>query len=357
MGRLRRSLILQLLFALTCLSRLHAQASASAPVETGAAAATTTATAQAPDDTTKKLTELVHAGKYTEAQKLTTGLLVAYPNDQRLLKAKELIDKLLAPASSENATPGSSQPVQSVANSNAEQLTGMDKVDYNALIVLARQAKQTTDLDKQTNLLEQFMDQSTPFLQKHPEQMLLWQLRGASAISLNEPMEGYEAGQKLLAAGAADSTDPNAQILLAQLKNKGWLDQTEVERQKKFGWILGTWTVHCDFKSLNKGGTSGHTSDLTIDFSMLDSVVEGHYVSEGSKLSTPFLRSTISDKGEIGWERYHGGGWHPITFQISSDKRSIRFTDRVSWTYRGKNWSADEAYTLDVSSRLGIFGN
>jgi len=58
-------------------------------------------------------------------------------------------------------------------------------------------------------------------------------------------VEGYEAGQKLLAAGVADSTDANAQILLAQLKNKGWLDQREVERQKKFSWILGTWTLHC----------------------------------------------------------------------------------------------------------------
>ena len=283
---------------------------------------------------------------------MTTGLLVAYPNDQRLIKAKALIERSLSQASHPDTISSNTHIVQPVANSDPVQLAGMDRVDYNALIVLARQAKQPTDLAEQTTLLKQFMDQSTPFLQKHPEQMLLWQLRGASAISLNEPMEGYEAGQKLLAAGAADSTDPNAQILLAQLKNKGWLDQPEVERQKKFGWILGTWTVHSYIKSLNRGGGSGPRDDLTIDFSMLDFVVEGYYVSgDGSKLSTPFLRSTISDKGEIGWERYYGEEWHPITFQISSDKQSIRFTDRVSWTYRGKNLSSDEAYTLNVSSR------
>jgi hypothetical protein len=352
MEKLSRSFILGFVLALIVLPSLDAQTASSVP------AANPTPTGQAPDEVMKKLSDLVHAGKYAEAQQLTAGLLLAYPEDQRLAKAKTLLDKSLAspkladPAAKSNPPASNLTSVQPEANVNATRFTGMDKVDYNALIVLARQAKQTTDLAEQTKLLEQFMDQSTPFLQKHPEQMLLWQLRGASAISLNEPMEGYEAGQKLLAAGAADSTDPNTQILLAQLKNTGWLDQREVERQKKFGWILGTWTVHSYTKSLNKGGGSGPTNDLTIDFSMLDSVVEGYYVSgDGSKLSTPFLRSTISDKGEIGWERHYGEEWHPITFQISSDKQSIRFTDRVSWTYRGKNWSADEAYTLNVSSR------
>jgi len=35
-------------------------------------------------------------------------------------------------------------------------------------------------------------------LQKHPDQILLWQLRAASAITLNEPMAGYQAGEKLI---------------------------------------------------------------------------------------------------------------------------------------------------------------
>jgi hypothetical protein len=63
--------------------------------------------------------------------------------------------------------------------------------------------------------------------------MLLWQLRAASAISLNEPIEGYEAGQKLIAKGAADSIDPSLQRLLAQLKNKGWLDKEVAEKAKE----------------------------------------------------------------------------------------------------------------------------
>lgn len=193
---------------------------AAAPAQTGGDAG------QAPDAATKKISELVHAGKYADAQQLTTGLLLAYPNDQRLIKAQALIAKLMAPGGSAS---NNSQPTPSGADASAEQLTGMDKVDYNALIELARQTQESTDLDEQNKLLKQFMEESDAFLVRHPEQMLLWQLRAATAISMNEPMDGYRAGTKLIAMGAADSNDPNLQQLLAKLKLLGWLDSYKVQ--------------------------------------------------------------------------------------------------------------------------------
>lgn len=205
--------------------------------QTGASATTlTTPTAQAPDDVLKKLSDLVHAHKYAEAQQTVAALLLLYPGDQRLIKAQALLDNALAsskpadPAENGKAPASSMTPPQPVTDTNSEHLTGMDKVDYNALIELARQAQQTTDLEQQKASLNQFLDQSTPFLQKHPHELLLWQLRAASAISLNEPMVGYEAGQQLLAMGAADSNDPNLQSLLGQLKNKNWLDLQGAEK-------------------------------------------------------------------------------------------------------------------------------
>jgi len=230
MNALRNLTAPGLIFVLTCLP-LHAQTASPAPDEGNATPMSSTS--QAPDESTKKITALVHAGRYTEAQQLTTGLLIAYPNDQRLVKAKALIDKLLTPGGSASEAPVSNQPTQHSADANAEQLTGMDKVDYDALIELGRQAQQNTDLEQQKASLKQFMDQSGLFLQKHPDQILLWQLRAASAISLNDPMAGYEAGQKLLAAGVADGTDPISRRLLAQLKNKGWLDREGAEKAKE----------------------------------------------------------------------------------------------------------------------------
>jgi hypothetical protein len=205
-----------------------------APISTEAAANPAPA-GQAPEEATKKITDLVHAGKFAEAQKLTDGLLIAYPDDQRLIKAKALIEKLLTPASPANTTPSDNQrtsngaSLQLGASINPVQFTGMDRVEYNSLIELARQAQQTADLEQQKVLLQQFMERSSAFLQKHPDQILLWQLRAASALSLNDMMAGYEAGQRLLVAGAADSNDPNLQQLLSKLNLNGWLDKRNVE--------------------------------------------------------------------------------------------------------------------------------
>jgi hypothetical protein len=233
------SFVVGVFVVLIVLPSVHAQTAASAPTANIATQANAARSDQAPDDATKKITELVHAGKYAEAQKLTDGLLVAYPDDQRLVKAKVMLDKLLAAAGSVKLGTNSNQPsnisvsAQPPAHANAEQLTGMDKVDYNALIELAREAQQNTDLEQQKVSLKRFMAESSTFLQKNPEQMLLWEIRAASALSLDDMYAGYEAGQKLLAAGAADSDSPNLEHLISQLKLKGWLDRDRMEEAKK----------------------------------------------------------------------------------------------------------------------------
>ena len=222
------ALSLMLFLGLITNPLLHAQTTTTTPTDTSVSAAT----GQAPNDVTDKITELVRDGKYAEAQGLTTGLLLAYPSDQRLIKAKALLEKLLAPAAPATAAPSvtsSNAREQPAVNANAGQLTGMDKVDYNVLLELARQAQQSNDLPQQNKLLQQFMDQSSTFLQKHPDQILIWQLRAAAAISLNEPMKGYEAGAKLLASGVIDSNDPSMQQLLAKLKLLGWLDMNKAQ--------------------------------------------------------------------------------------------------------------------------------
>src|SRR6185312_2624660 len=121
---------------------------------------------QAPDEVTKKITDLVNEGKYAEAQSLTTGLLVAYPNDQRLIKTQTLLKQLLSPLAAPSAASISSS-VQPAADKDAGRLTGMDKVDYNALIEQARQAQLTTEPEQQKALLQRFLSDSNLFLQKH----------------------------------------------------------------------------------------------------------------------------------------------------------------------------------------------
>jgi hypothetical protein len=287
-----------------------------------------TPSGQAPEEMTHKISELVHAGKYTEAQQLTNGLLIAYPDDQRLIKAKVLIDKLLSSGGSTNTAPTTSQTPQPATSADAEHLTGMDKVDYNALIVLAREAQQTTDLDEQKRLLKQFMDQSNAFLEKHPDQMLLWQLRAASAISLNDPLAGYEAGQRLLAAGAAETNDSALQQLLGQLKNKGWFEKQEAEKQaqKRMEYlsILGTWKGHLS-RADHKGHEIAHF-DWTIEFSKVQSGMEGYVTTaNGKREDKPTLRGTILDSGEISWERRWDSEWIPVQIETDNDHRTMKY--------------------------------
>ncbi len=332
---------------LTCLVCFSFALPFTVSAQTGASATTTTAapTAQAPDDVLKKLSDLVHARKYAEAQQTVAALLLLYPGDQRLIKAQALLDNALAspkPADSpENgrAPANSVAPPQPVADTNSERLTGMDKVDYNALIELARQAQQTTDLDQQKASLNQFLDQSTPFLQKHPHELLLWQLRAASAISLNEPMVGYEAGQQLLAMGAADSNDPNLQSLLGQLKNKNWLDQQEA--QKLFAqqrYILVTFLGEAADTPTHVDLRSTISSDMNKVLLSKYPSRQNHFTAPDPRDPPPLLTLTFN---------IHATSLSPCTY--SPFKNVWKCPAQTSLTVDGSSpegWRFNETYTF-----------
>jgi hypothetical protein len=354
MCKMSKFLILGFVLALICLPPLHAQrayrtpanpspAPPQAPADNNPMAANPTTAGQAPDDMTNKITDLYHNGKYAEAQQLTTGLLVAYPDDQRLIRAKALLEKLLAPAGSATATLGSNQPTSNAApaqpatNTNAGQLSGRERLDYDALIELARQAQESADVEQQKASLQQFMDESRVFLQKHPDQMLLWQLRAASAISLNDPMAGYEAGQKLLAAGAADSNDSNLRRLLGQLKNKGWMDRQGVAeaRQKiaegeKYDWLIGTWQGTSSWFSKAAFDYGKRQANMKVEFIKSGSGIEGYVYNQntGAPFKVPGLKYTARNVEEINlptnWKSEWKKEWRPISsFTLSSDKKTM----------------------------------
>ena len=122
MRRVSKVFIFGFVLALIALPRLHAQTAASAPADTKPTAANPAPTGQAPDDVMKKLSELVRAGKYMEAQQLTAALLLVFPADQRLIKAKALLDKSLMTAENRVLPP---PPVADSA-SVAPARTGID---------------------------------------------------------------------------------------------------------------------------------------------------------------------------------------------------------------------------------------
>jgi hypothetical protein len=361
----KTSLICGFMFVLASLAPLHAQ-----NVSTDSnAAPSNPAAAQAPEDVTKKITDLVNAEKYAEAQALTTGLLVAYPNDQRLIKTQALL-KQLAPITAAPATPVISPSSQPASGADGGQLTGMEKVDYNALIERARQAQQTTDPEQQKSSLQRFLSDSSLFLQKHPEQMLLWQIRAAAAISVNDPDAGYEAVQKLLAAGAVDSNDAVLQRLLGQLKNNGWLDKQGVESFKRYAWIVGTWSVSW---SVGEKPDQHGNGEKEV-FSKSDSgAIEGFYLSKnGHKNRKPNMRGAIL-ASQVSWTQYFdisdkdpespGGhsfivddapgrpyypsGWQPpVSYSLSDDKRTMTMLFPQQSPKRNNKFASQHPVTL-----------
>ncbi len=372
MRKMSKSLIFGFLLALISLPPLHAQTTTNAPA--AEANATSVPTTQAPDDVTNKITDLVHDGKYAEAQQLTTGLLVAYPKDQRLIKAKALLDKLLA--SSTAATSGNTQPTSNVApaqpatNANAGQLNGMDKVEYNSLIELARQAQQNTDLEQQKVSLRQFMNESSAFLQKYPDQMLLWKIRAASALSLNDPNAGYEAGQKLLALGAADSDDPNLQQLISKLKIKGWLDQQGVEDAKqnieegrKYDWLIGTWAGTVSWFSKAPFDYGQRQNNVKVEFIKSSSGVAGYSfnMNTGVRNNTPSyqytaLNSDETNCGESGRSSLsHGGDERFLLVADRQHKQRSPSTECQNWEMNLKapnpEWEPITSYVLSNDKR------
>lgn len=325
---------------------LYAQMATSVPaVKTNAAAANRAPAGQAPAEVVKKLSNLVHAAKYDEAQQLITGLLIAYPNDQRLIQAQSLVAKLLASAKPADSASGDSQPTNSIAqpavSATPSQLTGMDKVEFNSLIEMAKEAEQNTNLDQQKASLIQFMNESRTFLLKYPEQVILWKFRALISLSLDQPDAGYEAGQKLLEAGAADSNDPTLQQLISQLKIKGWLNKQGVEKakqkieeDKKYSWLIGTWV-----------GTQSWFSKAAFDYGQKQNNVKDEFIKSASRPgvegyayntnnvrdNTPSFKFTVFNLEEMSlstnWKaNLHAPDpdWQPITsFALSSDKRTI----------------------------------
>jgi len=337
MGKPGKTPIFALLL-LSALSHLHAQAPAAAPVQSAATAPAQAASGQAPDTATAKITELVHAGKYVDAQKLTEGLLLAYPDDQRLIKAEALIERLLAPTGSTGPTPAASPSAQPAADANAAQLTGMDKVDYDALIVLGRQAQQNTDLDQQKASLRQFMDQSDAFLQKHPEALLLWEIRAQASLSLDEPMAGNEAGQRLLAVGVTDSTDANVRILLAQLKNKGWLDKQGMEDAEQYNWL----------QSLKLGLAYGIWSTGHFDLTMKTKMTLTVSGLGDMKEQVNILLENASPKAC----RLDGGATGIITINPGDAAGGIYTTSRIA-SLIGHNYNVPCAVNASVVDKTG----
>lgn len=105
------------------------------------------------------------------------------------------------------------------------KLDGRARLELDTLSEIAQAAERAPDLEAQRKEFQDLFDRSGAFVKDHPEVTEAWLFRAVAAMALERPREGWEAGQKLIALGALDSTDPRLRSALAQLNRRKWLDQ------------------------------------------------------------------------------------------------------------------------------------
>ena len=220
------------------LTKYRAQIAAQVP-----AASAPAATGGIPDAQINKFNNYVAAGNNEEANKLVEALASFYPDDPRLpgLKAK-LNASATSPSSSAKVAP----PVVPA------QPTGKDLVVYNAVMLLVQQAQQATDPDTRRETLNRILWELGLLIQKYPDMVQLWQIQTSVYLELSNDYPGVtsygESGMRaafhLLKLGAADSTNPALQQLMARLQLKGWLDTNNTleffrkQRESQVPWYV-----------------------------------------------------------------------------------------------------------------------
>ena len=104
-------------------------------------------------------------------------------------------------------------------------LTGAARRQLDALRLIIEEADHATLDTERKKLLQEFLAKSEPFVKENPDRISVWALRAVAAVELDEPKIGWEAGRKMLKAGAENSDDPKTRKVLASLERRGWLGE------------------------------------------------------------------------------------------------------------------------------------
>jgi len=150
--------------------------------------------------------------------------------DQLVQREREKIAKQTASAAM--SLPPASNPLPR-ATPHAQGLSPESRRRLEILRLILEDIDKSRTTVERRKFFEEFMAQSETFLTANPSNMTVWMLRAISAIELNQPHEGWEAGRKLIALGADNSKDRRLQSVMARLERKDWLTETDPGSSRK----------------------------------------------------------------------------------------------------------------------------
>jgi formylglycine-generating enzyme required for sulfatase activity len=197
--------------------------------------------------------QLLKAGKLADARQVATTATLIFPDrfeayfiagvvahqqgadaDARPLIEKALalapeekkpkIQKFLDTLGSANIASAAAAPAAAPAPAGPPPLDATAQRKLDALLLIPQEADAATSPDDRQALLNEFMEKSAAFAQAHPEQTVLWVLRAAAAIELDDKQSGRAAARRLL---TVTNPDEKTRKVLAMLERKDWLEGVE----------------------------------------------------------------------------------------------------------------------------------
>jgi tetratricopeptide (TPR) repeat protein len=135
-------------------------------------------------------------------------------------KLKDDPDILALQAAMKSPAPAPASPPPA-----APKLDARARLELDTLTEMGQKAAAAPGLEEQRQAYQNLFERTTPFVRDHPDITEAWLLRAVAAMATERARDGWEAGQKLLALGALDSTDPRLRSALVQLNSRKWLDK------------------------------------------------------------------------------------------------------------------------------------
>jgi TPR repeat protein len=146
------------------------------------------------------------------------------------------------------------RPTSPASNSTAEQsvtekFSGETRRKYDALMLIIEDADKAKESQDRTRLLREFMVKSAEFLEMRPDYTNIWVIRGASAVEVDYPLEGWLVGRRLKEYGLEKSDQSAIRKVFAALERKGWLGNEPNVRN------FSKWTIDQVRASADAGDT------------------------------------------------------------------------------------------------------
>lgn len=180
--------------------------------------------------------QLIQQDQLSAALKRVEELLRVNTTDPDL---KALRDDLRASTSKPSPKPPPKPTIPKTAttpSSKTAAATVSDRAGLARLEALRNAIAEERDPEIRKRLMNGFLEEASPFLEKNPGARSIWVAQAAAALELDRSLEGREAGWALEVLEARTSIDPAEIRLVARLEQRGWVpdkDPTDSIREEK----------------------------------------------------------------------------------------------------------------------------